>query len=78
MATAEEEEFKILSQIRAMEEGDMKERLTAAFMDQLRLSSSSKNTAKSHYLLMPRLSEIPNPSRNINRMTRFTHSPWGR
>jgi len=46
MAYIEEEEFKILSQIRAMEEGDMKEILIAAFMDQLRVSGSSKNTVK--------------------------------
>jgi len=45
MAAIEEDEIKILSQIRAMEDGEMKSRLTEAFMDQLK-SSSSRNSGK--------------------------------
>lgn len=40
MAATKEDEIKILSQICAMEDGDMKNWLTEAFMDQLRTSSS--------------------------------------
>jgi len=46
MAQTKEEEIKILSQIRAMEDGEMKTRLTEAFMDQLKTSSHSKGSSK--------------------------------
>lgn len=45
MAATEEDEIKILSQIRAIEDGEMKNELKKAFMDQLK-SSSSRNSGK--------------------------------
>lgn len=45
MVATEEEEIKILSHIHGMEEGEMNNRLTEAFMEQLHFSSS-KNSAK--------------------------------
>lgn len=44
--TTKEEELKLLAQIRAMEEGDMKNRLLEAFLDQLHFSTSSKSSSK--------------------------------
>lgn len=43
MAQTEEDEIKILSQIRAMEEGEMKNHLMEAFMDQMKSSSRSSS-----------------------------------
>ena len=47
MASIEEEaELKILSQIRAMEEGDMKNRLIEAFTNQLKTKASKESGKK--------------------------------
>lgn len=43
MAQTEEDEIKILSEIRAMEEEEMKNRLMEAFMDQMKSSSRSSS-----------------------------------
>jgi len=50
MATKEEEELKILSQIHAMEDGEMKNLLTEAFMDQLKEKASNVLGRKSLFI----------------------------
>ena len=44
--TADEEELKIPSQIRAMEEGEMKDKLLQKKLNQIHSSSSSKGSSK--------------------------------
>ena len=44
--TADEEELKIMSQIHAMEEGEMKYKLLETFMNQIHSSSSCKASTK--------------------------------
>ena len=47
---ADEEELKILSQIQAMEEGEMKNRLTEPFMEQLSTRASKNSGNKSLFI----------------------------
>jgi len=46
MATTEEEELKFPSQIRAMEDGEMKNHMTKAFMNQLKTKASNNSGKK--------------------------------
>lgn len=50
MTATEEDELKILSKIRSMEDGEMKNHLTKAFMDQIKSKASKYSGKKSLFI----------------------------